>query len=218
MAQRQSWGFCWCHDVSTTAVYMSDNQPARPKQLQHTSSRCAGWVAVCGQLSAVLDTALYRLAAVRPKQQISNNLYLHVLYPCVCVCSYVSFVEILSTKAVAGFQEAGYGAAQARRYACFSFFAGLMATWLLGKLVSLIASAAGAWRKHRVSMASCSRRSCGCAGWQVHAPELAHARRIVSCAQLEDAPAQHSTAQHSWSRAPVDPQTDRFAPAHAHRP
>lgn len=67
-------------------------------------------------------------------------------------CSYVSFVEILSTKAVSGFQEAGYEDAVARRYACFSFFAGLMVTWLLSKAVSLIPAAAGAWRKRRVSV------------------------------------------------------------------
>lgn len=65
------------------------------------------------------------------------------------VMIYISFVEILSTKAVGGFQEAGYEVAQARRYACFSFFAGLMATWLMGKAVSLIGRAGSAWRNNR---------------------------------------------------------------------
>jgi hypothetical protein len=75
----------------------------------------------------------------------------------MCACSYVSFVEILSTKAVEGFEEAGYGEAQAQRYACFAFFAGLMATWLLGKAVQLVSSCATGWRKHRVSRgSSCS--------------------------------------------------------------
>lgn len=64
--------------------------------------------------------------------------------------SYVSFVEILSTKAVAAFEDAGHSSAHAQRYACFSFFAGLMATWLLGKALEGVASAAQAWRKHKV--------------------------------------------------------------------
>jgi hypothetical protein len=68
-------------------------------------------------------------------------------------------VEILSTKAVGGFQDAGYEVAQARRYACFSFFAGLMATWLMGKAVSLIGRAGSAWRNNRVSTLSSSK--CG---------------------------------------------------------
>jgi hypothetical protein len=72
----------------------------------------------------------------------------------MCACSYVSFVEILSTKAVEGFAQAGYGQAQAQRYACFAFFAGLMATWLLGKAVQLVSSGATGWRKHRVSRGS----------------------------------------------------------------
>lgn len=85
-------------------------------------------------------------------------LVLTVAYGCLLLvpCSYISFVEILSTKAVGGFQDAGYEPAQARRYACFSFFAGLMATWLMGEVVSLIAQAGGAWRKHRVSPRSSS--------------------------------------------------------------
>lgn len=65
------------------------------------------------------------------------------------VMIYVSFVEILSTKAVSGFVDAGYEDAVARRYACFSFFAGLMVTWLLGKAVALLPAAVGACRKRR---------------------------------------------------------------------
>jgi len=84
----------------------------------------------------------------------------HVLAAC---CRYISFVEILSTKAVQGFVEAGFGEAQAQRYACFSFFAGLMATWLLGKAVSLIGSASKAWSKHRVgsSLFGVAPKPCG---------------------------------------------------------
>lgn len=63
---------------------------------------------------------------------------------------YVSFVEILSTKAVQGFQDAGFNVAQSQRYACFSFFAGLMATWMLSKSLELISTAAKAWQKHKV--------------------------------------------------------------------
>lgn len=62
----------------------------------------------------------------------------------------MSFVEILSTKAVAGFEEAGFSDAQAQRYACFSFFAGLMSTWLVSKAVGLIGSAATALSKRKV--------------------------------------------------------------------
>jgi hypothetical protein len=65
-------------------------------------------------------------------------------------CSYISFVEILSTKAVQGFQESGLSEAQSQRYACFSFFAGLMATWLLGKALELATKGAAAWQKRKV--------------------------------------------------------------------
>eukprot|EP00878_Enallax_costatus_P014024 GHUV01014666.1.p1 GENE.GHUV01014666.1~~GHUV01014666.1.p1 ORF type:complete len:381 (+),score=79.70 GHUV01014666.1:623-1765(+) len=50
------------------------------------------------------------------------------------VMTYVSFVEIFSTKAVTSFVEAGLSDTEATRYATFAFFTGVIATWLLGKL------------------------------------------------------------------------------------
>jgi hypothetical protein len=132
--------------------------------VQLAATECIGCITHTAALSA-------NLGRYRSKTNQQENT-LHPLLICVfavpsvtCTCSYVSFVEILSTKAVEGFGKAGYGEAQAQRYACFAFFAGLMATWLLGKAVELISSCATAWRKHRVSRGSSttssrSSRSC----------------------------------------------------------
>lgn len=65
------------------------------------------------------------------------------LLPCHVppVMQYVSFVEI-TNKAVTAFADAGMPAHEAARYATFSFFLGVVATWLLGKLVDCLATAA----------------------------------------------------------------------------
>ncbi|KAF6263885.1 zinc permease family [Scenedesmus sp. NREL 46B-D3] len=57
------------------------------------------------------------------------------------VMLYVSFVEI-TNKAVIAFADAGLPEHEAARYATFSFFLGVVATWLLGRLVDLLATAA----------------------------------------------------------------------------
>ncbi|GBF88162.1 zinc transporter [Raphidocelis subcapitata] len=52
------------------------------------------------------------------------------------VMTYVSFVEILSTKAIEAFVSAGYSlSAEAPRYATLCFFGGALLTWLLDRLV-----------------------------------------------------------------------------------
>lgn len=47
-------------------------------------------------------------------------------------------VEIFTSKAVATFQDAGLSPDESMRYATFSFFLGVLATWLLGKLVNFL--------------------------------------------------------------------------------
>lgn len=59
-------------------------------------------------------------------------------------------VEILATKAVGGFVEAGLSQVEAVRYATFAFFAGIAATWVLGKLVHALAHMGAVLRKRRV--------------------------------------------------------------------
>jgi hypothetical protein len=66
-----------------------------------------------------------------------------------CFLQYVSFVEI-TAKAVGAFAEAGLPDHEAARYATFSFFLGVVATWLLGKLVDFLATAARVIRARKV--------------------------------------------------------------------
>jgi hypothetical protein len=65
---------------------------------------------------------------------------------------YVSFVEI-TAKAVDAFSQAGMPDHEAARYATFSFFLGVIATWLLGRLVDFLATAARVIRARKVCMA-----------------------------------------------------------------
>jgi hypothetical protein len=51
---------------------------------------------------------------------------------------YVSFFEIFASKAVSGFLAAGYTEDESCRYATLCFFCGMLAIWLLDKLVHLI--------------------------------------------------------------------------------
>lgn len=48
---------------------------------------------------------------------------------------YVSFAEIFTSKAVIGFEDAGYNEDEAIRYATLCFFGGVLLTWLLDKVV-----------------------------------------------------------------------------------
>jgi hypothetical protein len=67
------------------------------------------------------------------------------------VLQYVSFVEI-TAKAVDAFSQAGMPDHEAARYATFSFFLGVIATWLLGRLVDFLATAARVIRARKVCM------------------------------------------------------------------
>eukprot|EP00882_Tetradesmus_deserticola_P003764 GHRQ01003979.1.p1 GENE.GHRQ01003979.1~~GHRQ01003979.1.p1 ORF type:complete len:417 (+),score=139.42 GHRQ01003979.1:220-1470(+) len=73
------------------------------------------------------------------------------------VMLYVSFVEI-TNKAVIAFADAGLPDHEAARYATFSFFLGVVATWLLGRLVDLLVTAS------RVIQARKGRAAIGPAG------------------------------------------------------
>lgn len=50
----------------------------------------------------------------------------------------MSFVEIFTSKAISGFEDAGFETPTARRYATFCFFGGLAFTWALDRVVHLI--------------------------------------------------------------------------------
>ena len=54
------------------------------------------------------------------------------------VMIYISFVEILSIKAVEGFGDAGYSDAESKRYSTLLFFGGMLITFLLDILVHLL--------------------------------------------------------------------------------
>lgn len=60
------------------------------------------------------------------------------------VMTYVSFVEIFSTKAVEAFQSGGFSQAEGARYAALCFFGGAAFTWLLDKVVHFLVHAAEA--------------------------------------------------------------------------
>lgn len=72
------------------------------------------------------------------------------------VMMYVSFVEI-TNKAVTAFADAGMPAHKAARYATFSFFLGVVATWLLGKLVDCLATAARVIQARKERLAASGR-------------------------------------------------------------
>ncbi|KAG2482290.1 hypothetical protein HYH03_018775 [Edaphochlamys debaryana] len=78
------------------------------------------------------------------------------------VMLYVSFVEIFSEKAVAGFEEAGYGENEAYRYATLMFFGGMGFTWALGwasqGLMALAGACAGRGRRRKEVAADPSTR------------------------------------------------------------
>jgi len=68
------------------------------------------------------------------------------------VMLYVSFVEIFASKAIHGFEDAGYTDKEALRYATFCFFGGMLLLWILDKVVHLVmqlGSMLGKWRAAR---------------------------------------------------------------------